>query len=294
MQKANSVSSGSSFFQRIRNSSQLLGELGFIAVLKRWLTPPQFVDPEENRRVRTLYTFLLITPIASNLIAITLLFNISDRLMVISIFMLLNLAVLVSLILIRHKRLLFGGGLLLITIWLLVSYTAFFIHGEISNPALGAYLLIILGAGIFLSPRMAIAFTGLAWGSLVGFLIANHQGWIPEPRFPLSDQRYLILQSLIFALGLVLIFVAVQSMQKAIKRSQTHERELKNNNRQLQELMTSLEERISERTSEITRQKQFFEALVRNSPIAIVTLDNEHQVLSCNPAFEHTVWLYAG
>ncbi|MGB5843157.1 MAG: hypothetical protein WBG94_01825 [Anaerolineales bacterium] len=132
MQKANSVSSGSSFFQRIRNSSQLLGELGFIAVLKRWLTPPQFVDPEENRRVRTLYTFLLITPIASNLIAITLLFNISDRLMVISIFMLLNLAVLVSLILIRHKRLLFGGGLLLITIWLLVSYTAFFIHGEIA------------------------------------------------------------------------------------------------------------------------------------------------------------------
>ncbi|MCJ7534598.1 MAG: PAS domain-containing protein, partial [Anaerolineales bacterium] len=135
---------------------------------------------------------------------------------------------------------------------------------------------------------------GLAWGSLIGFLIANHQGWIPEPRFPLSDQRYLILQSLIFALGLVLIFVAVQSMQKAIKRSQAHERELKDNNRQLQELMTSLEERISERTSEITRQKQFFEALVRNSPIAIVTLDNEHQVLSCNPAFEHTVWLYAG
>jgi diguanylate cyclase (GGDEF)-like protein/PAS domain S-box-containing protein len=286
MQKANPVSSGSSFFQRVRNSSQSLGEIGSIAVLKRWLTPPQFVNPEENRRARTLYTFLLITPIASNLIAITLLFNISDRLMVISIFMLLNLAVLVSLILIRHKRLLFGGGLLLITIWLLVSYTAFFIHGEISNPAIGAYLLIILGAGIFLGLRMAIAFTGLAWGSLVGFLISNHQGWIPEPRFPLSDQRYLILQSLIFALGLVLIFVAVQSMQKAIKRSQAHERDLRDNNRQLQELMTSLEERISERTSEITRQKQFFEALVRNSPIAIVTLDNEHQILSCNPAFE--------
>jgi PAS domain S-box-containing protein len=34
------------------------------------------------------------------------------------------------------------------------------------------------------------------------------------------------------------------------------------------------------------RQKQYFAELVRNSPVAIVTLDVDHNVVSCNPAFE--------
>ena len=33
------------------------------------------------------------------------------------------------------------------------------------------------------------------------------------------------------------------------------------------------------------RERQYFEVLVRNSPVAIVVLDVEHRVLSCNPAF---------
>jgi PAS domain S-box-containing protein len=35
------------------------------------------------------------------------------------------------------------------------------------------------------------------------------------------------------------------------------------------------------------RERQHFEVLVRNSPVAIVVLDVNHHVLSCNPAFEH-------
>lgn len=34
------------------------------------------------------------------------------------------------------------------------------------------------------------------------------------------------------------------------------------------------------------RQKQYFEDLILNNPIAIVTLDPDHTVVSCNPAFE--------
>ncbi len=37
---------------------------------------------------------------------------------------------------------------------------------------------------------------------------------------------------------------------------------------------------------EILRQKQYFEALVKNSPIAIVTLALNNQIVACNPAFE--------
>ena len=34
------------------------------------------------------------------------------------------------------------------------------------------------------------------------------------------------------------------------------------------------------------RQKQYFEDLVSNSPVAIVVLDRDHHIISCNPAFE--------
>jgi len=46
-----------------------------------------------------------------------------------------------------------------------------------------------------------------------------------------------------------------------------------------------LEDLVNERSDEILRQKLFYEALVENSPIAIATLDQNHRVLSINPAF---------
>ena len=38
--------------------------------------------------------------------------------------------------------------------------------------------------------------------------------------------------------------------------------------------------------TESRRQRQYFEELVRNSPVAVVILDVEHNITSCNPAFE--------
>jgi len=287
VQNINPSSIISAFIQRIRQSRWNLSRTDFWQKFNVWLTPPQFDDPEESRRARTIYIFLLITPIASNLIAIYLLSSTSDPPLIISIFMLINLVVVTSLVFIHKRRLIIGAGIFLFTMWVLVTLAVIYIHGEISNSAMGAYLLIILGAGLFIGPRMAIGFTSLAWLSLAGYLVANHYDWLPNPRLPLTDQRYIVMQSLVFALGLVLIYIAIQSMRKAIQSAQTHENDLLENNRHMQEVLASLEQRISERTSEITQQKQFFEALVQNSLIAIVTLTNEHRILSCNPAFEN-------
>ncbi len=41
-----------------------------------------------------------------------------------------------------------------------------------------------------------------------------------------------------------------------------------------------------EKEFELARQKQFFESLVLNSPVAIIVLDLQQRILSCNPAFE--------
>ena len=55
------------------------------------------------------------------------------------------------------------------------------------------------------------------------------------------------------------------------------------------ELIIGIDRDITERKraeTELTREKQFLETLNRNSPIAIVILDNDENIVSCNPAFE--------
>jgi len=37
---------------------------------------------------------------------------------------------------------------------------------------------------------------------------------------------------------------------------------------------------------DLERQKQFYESLVKNSPVGIITLSLDHRVVACNPAFE--------
>jgi PAS domain S-box-containing protein len=53
---------------------------------------------------------------------------------------------------------------------------------------------------------------------------------------------------------------------------------------ELRENVATLERRVVERTAEINRQKQYFEALVEVSPVAIVTMDRDERVSAWNPA----------
>ncbi len=55
------------------------------------------------------------------------------------------------------------------------------------------------------------------------------------------------------------------------------------------ELVIGIDRDITERVrieDELIREKKFLEALNRNSPVAIVVLDNNENIVSCNPAFE--------
>jgi PAS domain S-box-containing protein len=60
---------------------------------------------------------------------------------------------------------------------------------------------------------------------------------------------------------------------------------MKQVNEELQ-LRKEVEAALQERTTELQQQKQYFEALVQNSPIAIVSLALDQKIKSCNPSFE--------
>ena len=54
----------------------------------------------------------------------------------------------------------------------------------------------------------------------------------------------------------------------------------------IEDQLNQLENIIESRALELIRQKSFYEALVENNPIAIVTLDKGHNIISINPAFQ--------
>ena len=56
--------------------------------------------------------------------------------------------------------------------------------------------------------------------------------------------------------------------------------------KKLQDQANKLEGLVELRSQEVIRQKLFFESLFQNNPIAVVTLDKNHSILSINPAFQ--------
>lgn len=54
----------------------------------------------------------------------------------------------------------------------------------------------------------------------------------------------------------------------------------------LKQQTSRLEELVEIRSKDVLQRKLFYEALVQNNPIAVVTLDKDHRILSVNPAFQ--------
>ena len=115
------------------------------------------------------------------------------------------------------------------------------------------------------------ALFGLFFPILASFIEILHHG------YPLNLNSFLIVQQNNFLLWIIDSAVPILGFFGYLigQRQQKLTRQTEN-----------LEERIKDRSREIHNQNLFYEALVENSPIAIVTLDPQHRILSANPAFE--------
>lgn len=258
----------------------------FFRWLKNYLILLKNENTNQLRRARTLRIFLIITFVSINISTFLLAISSPIPWVTVLAFAPINLATLLAFLLLRRNRLDLATIVYLFSIWGNITFIAYFLHGGISSPVVAGYLLVILAAGLFIGTRYILLFTGLSWAALLSVYLAQTLGAIPVALMPVTPGRSLVIYSLIFLMGVALIYTAMQGIQFALSRAQCHEDNLSQKNRQLQEVLASLEQRIADRTSEILQQKQFYQALVDNSPIAIVTLDQKHRILSCNPAFE--------
>ena len=254
--------------------------------LKTIYSPALFASIEPERQARSLRNYLIATPLLCLLLVALTVPGSRQPLGMLAALGGITLASLLGLLLIRRGKTHLAAALFLTILWCILTFIALVIHHTLDSPALDAFLLVVLAAALFLSTRASIVFASLSVLAISGtlFLEQVYPDRIVYPA-PSPINRYLI-QLMIFGVGLALIDTAVINIQTAIANARRNRLALNAKNIQLEELLANLEKHIAERTAEINNQKQFYEALVLNSPIAIVTLDSEHRIQACNPAFE--------
>jgi diguanylate cyclase (GGDEF)-like protein/PAS domain S-box-containing protein len=277
------------YLERSSNETAKTDELrneGWRAWIYRLLVPGIYYQPDEARRAGTLNAFLLFSLVITNLFALVLMQGNPQPGMVLLTFLGASLLGVVSLIKLHQGHLRASASIYLAGIWFGVSLLAFFSLGGLSSSVIGAYLLILLAAGLFLNATHALVYAVASWLAITALYFAEANGRLPEPNVPISLEYSFYIISLVFVMGIVLVYLAARGIQEAMERASHHEANLQEKNLQLQAVLTNLEQLVAERTDEITHQKEFYQALVDNSPIAIVSLDSNQCILSCNPAFE--------
>lgn len=191
-----------------------------------------------------------------------------------------------SMYLVRRERVFEAGVFYLFVAWLTFTYIAVWFHGDINSPILGGYLLVITAASLLLGIGYGLVFTALSFLSVVLISLADSLGMLPTPLIGIDPFRSLSILIMNLLLIVLLIGYTTRNLKESAEQAQKNEKALLQKNRELNQIRATLESQVTERTAEIVQQKQYFESLVQNSPLAIVTLDHQHRVVAINYAFQ--------
>jgi len=219
-------------------------------MIKRLFSPPLFDNEEDNFRAKfisgfawTLILLLLFSlmpvlgPNADENASTTIIFIVG-----------VILVCFTSLYILRKGNLNASGLILVILCWAGFGLQAYTADG-VRDIIIVAYIAISLLASIVINWRAGSIVMVLSIGAIWGFAILEINGYLP-PRFqePITFSRDL---SFVFVAIAVLIYFSTTSLRDATIRAKTSKQELLVSNKNLQELNQTLEERVTQRTTEL-------------------------------------------
>ena len=165
----------------------------------------------------------------------------------------------VAMLFLAHEGYVRSASVLLVaTLWSGLSYITWVADG-IRDVAFFAYSIPILLAGLLLGWRGALATIFVSM--LSGWALAYAQTvglFAPTLDEPVNFARDM---TGVFILMGVLIYLTITSLQSTLTRSRSVTKELSESNRELNELRTSLEQQVEERTSELRQRAAQLEAV---------------------------------
>jgi PAS domain-containing protein len=254
--------------------------------LRRLLTPPDTGDLIKNRMASILNTMLLVMLASSLIFGPILTVSSANPWIPALVYGSLDIALLIALIIMRRGHVNLAGWVFILATWATLTLVTVFVYGGLSNPLIAGYIVIIVAAGLLMGNRIGIAVAALCYLTILVFYFNGNLGFMFGNPDIMTPERSLIFYTLLITLTVALIYITNDSINTEIKRAQRHEYTLMERNDELQSIRDTLELRVEKRTEDILKQSQLFKALVENNPIAVVTIDLDNKIVSCNPAFE--------
>lgn len=191
----------------------------------------------------------------------------------------------IALILLKARRSTLAIHFFLTSTWLIFTYTSAVTFGGISSPSIYFLMLTIIVSGLLVGVKTSRIYSSLVMLTISGMYLAGKAGLLPQANL-MSTERLFQFAIINAILTTLLVDIAMRNISSAFQEATQHAQDLNKANHQMHMIQQDLEHRIQDRTLEIESQKQYYEALFRNSPIAIMVLDMGMNVLSVNPAFE--------
>jgi GAF domain-containing protein len=249
----------------------------------RWLlSPPVYEQEDENFRAKFINAFawsvigLLLLAMAPHIFGTAKNFSIS-------IYSGLIVVMLLALFLLRRGNVEVSGAVIIVLGWLGVSVQAFTADG-VKDVIIVAFIALGLLASIIINWRVGgvVILSGIIviWGLA---LLQVNKFFVPSSQDAIAFARDL---SFVFIAIAVLVYFSTKSLRDAIQRATTSEKNLLFSNEQLKELNQSLEDRVEERTAELTianarneRRAHQFEAIAQVAR-ATTSIRDENALLS--------------
>ncbi|MBN1537881.1 MAG: diguanylate cyclase [Anaerolineales bacterium] len=251
---------------------------------KQIFNSPAFSDSELTRFAQIANTLSLIPMIYGISVGIMLWVYESLPKFHIFIFILCVIIILIaSYVLLRKGAIHIARSLLVTWQWISMTIVIVFIYKGNFSHAIDSYLLVIFFAGLLLGEKTALVFAILNLVSLLTISL-----FIPDS-FSISFDPKIgnVIHLINFLVVTALVIFGDRYLKRSYQAVKEKEQELIKNNLELLDIRAHLEKDVDAHSKEIDKQKFHFEALVKNSPLAIVILDLHHRVIGCNPAFEY-------
>jgi GAF domain-containing protein len=219
---------------------------------KNWnfLKPPLYPDSKKNTEARIVHQLSLFVT-AAGLICLVLFWILqSGYTNSTLIFAYLLFMGLITQIVLRTGRV-EQSSILLVTLgWAGVSYLLYS-FGGISTPLATLYLIVILAAGLLINIPAASATTILSVLAALGLALAEQNGLIQPIEMPVATTW--LVYSLGFITSLFLVSQTLHTLRLNLENDRQNQTKLVQHNYELQEQLSSLSRRVSERTQEVSQ-----------------------------------------
>jgi GAF domain-containing protein len=246
--------------------------------IKRFVAAPEF-EAEAKQRSAQLLNLILLSTLAATVVGTALILPVEPE----EWLMNLVFGAIITMILLGLRHLMHRGKIRLVgamvsvVLWGSITFLLY-VGGGAKDVALTGYFLAVAVSGVFLGGRGALIFGGLSIIATVGMLLAELGGAMDFA--PARDVGMVDGVTLTLTLGLtaLLLRYTVRSMNRALAHAQEEERTQREANRALQEIRTSLEQRIRDRTQDLEQRSAYLEVAAEISQSASSILERDRLV----------------